>query len=408
MRGGFLLVCSSVAVCVVGCGGGRKPPRLVCQGQVCKLACTTDAECDDRDVCDGHETCDLVSGQCQPGTPLGCDDGDPCNGTEVCNSVYGCQPGTPVNCDDGNPCTADGCDAMGNCQHTSLEDGVGCTNGAGIDGICQGGECDVGCTTDTQCDNKNACDGIETCDTATGKCQPGVSLTCDNGDVCDGKETCNAMTGCQPGTPLDCDDGESCTVDSCDSTAGCQHDAVADGTICQNGAGDNGSCQTGVCVVECVTDADCDDSDVCDGAETCDTNNGTCQQGTPLSCDDGNDCTSDTCDATAGCQYSNVNDGTTCTTSGGKNGTCSGGTCLQTCVVDSDCNDNVSCTNDTCDLGTHTCSFQPISSQCNDNNDCTADACDPTSGCTHTPVADGTSCFRRYFESGRCMSGTCQ
>jgi len=46
--------------------------------------------------------------------------------------------------------------------------------------------------------------------------------SCDDGNPCNGIETCDTATGqCQPGQPLTCDDGDPCTVDSCDPTAGC-------------------------------------------------------------------------------------------------------------------------------------------------------------------------------------------
>jgi len=47
--------------------------------------------------------------------------------------------------------------------------------------------------------------------------------------------------------------------------------------------------------------SDCDDDNVCNGTETC--TNGECVAGTPLNCDDGIDCTTDTCDPTAGCVH---------------------------------------------------------------------------------------------------------
>jgi hypothetical protein len=43
----------------------------------------------------------------------------------------------------------------------------------------------------------------------------------------------------------------------------------------------------------------CADSDLCNGAETC--QSGTCTAGTPLSCDDGNPCTTDSCNPATGC-----------------------------------------------------------------------------------------------------------
>ncbi len=48
----------------------------------------------------------------------------------------------------------------------------------------------------------------------------------------------------------------------------------------------------------CVSNADCDDRLFCNGAETCDIPTGNCLPGTPPTCDDGNPCTSDSCNAT--------------------------------------------------------------------------------------------------------------
>jgi len=49
----------------------------------------------------------------------------------------------------------------------------------------------------------------------------------------------------------------------------------------------------------CTTNAECDDGSVCTGIETCQA--GVCIPGTPLTCNDGNACTLDSCDATNGC-----------------------------------------------------------------------------------------------------------
>ncbi|HNO76859.1 MAG TPA: hypothetical protein PKN33_02270 [Phycisphaerae bacterium] len=43
----------------------------------------------------------------------------------------------------------------------------------------------------------------------------------------------------------------------------------------------------------CTSNADCDDGDACNGAETC--GDGVCVAGTPMDCDDGDSCTSDSC-----------------------------------------------------------------------------------------------------------------
>jgi len=50
-----------------------------------------------------------------------------------------------------------------------------------------------------------------------------------------------------------------------------------------------------------VDGAPCDDADLCNGRETCQT--GACRPGTPLSCDDGDPCTVNGCEPAVGCQY---------------------------------------------------------------------------------------------------------
>ncbi|MCB9849411.1 MAG: M4 family metallopeptidase [Phycisphaerales bacterium] len=59
-------------------------------------------------------------------------------------------------------------------------------------------------------------------------------------------------------------------------------------------------------VPQCSGDGECDDNNVCNGIEHC--NNGACEPGTPLICDDTNTCTDDTCDSVTGCVFT-ANDG---------------------------------------------------------------------------------------------------
>ena len=118
---------------------------------------------------------------------------------------------------------------------------------------------------------------------------------CSDGLYCNGTETCVAGV-CQAGTPINCSDGVACTVDSCDET-----------------------------IKACVNtpnNALCDDGLYCNGAETCNVTLG-CQLGTPVVCNDGNECTTDTCsEALKACQYTNVADNTVCT-----GGVCCSGKC---------------------------------------------------------------------------------
>lgn len=51
----------------------------------------------------------------------------------------------------------------------------------------------------------------------------------------------------------------------------------------------------------CSVDAECDDGDRCNGAEQCNVATGQCVSGSTLSCDDLDNCTTDTCDPVGGC-----------------------------------------------------------------------------------------------------------
>ena len=56
----------------------------------------------------------------------------------------------------------------------------------------------------------------------------------------------------------------------------------------------------------CESNEDCDDGRFCNGEETCQT--GACTPSAPLVCDDGDQCTTDVCDATRGCQFPEIED----------------------------------------------------------------------------------------------------
>jgi cysteine-rich repeat protein len=97
--------------------------------------------------------------------------------------------------------------------------------------------------------------------------------------------------------PRDCDDGNPCTADGCDAVAGCVHDPVPfDGRSCDDGNA-------------------CTEQDLCSG--------GACA-GSPVTCDDGDECTLDVCDPSTGCAHStDCDDGDPCTEAD----VCGGGIC---------------------------------------------------------------------------------
>ncbi|MEE9293297.1 MAG: hypothetical protein V3U83_10245, partial [Acidobacteriota bacterium] len=106
---------------------------------------------------------------------------------------------------------------------------------------------------------------------AFSECRCLADADCDDGIVCNGSETCDSGTGqCLAGTPPDCDDLNPCTVDSCDEASlGCVNDPLPDNTSCEDGL-------------------------FCNGMETCQA--GLCTSGAPVTCDDVNPCTMDSCD----------------------------------------------------------------------------------------------------------------
>jgi hypothetical protein len=55
-------------------------------------------------------------------------------------------------------------------------------------------------------------------------------------------------------------------------------------------------CESDVSVCECTTDTQCNNGLFCDGVETCDLTTNTCINGIVETCNDGELCTSDTCD----------------------------------------------------------------------------------------------------------------
>ncbi len=200
--------------------------------------------------------------------------------------------------------------------------------------------------------------------------------------------------GSDSGAPTSCDDSNPCTTDSCSASLGCQHANVMTGTACSDG-------------------------NACNGAETCN-GSGTCQAGVAPNCSDGNVCTSDSCNATTGCQHAAVMAGTSCADANMCNGaeTCSAGGVCQVAMA-LGCDDGNACTADSCSAmggcqhapvmvgtscadgnacnGAELCNVGGVclagtALSCDDENPCTADGCTAMGGCQYTPVMVGTSC----------------
>ena len=233
-----------------------------------------------------------------------CDDGNACSWTDTCQSGV-CTGGSWKWCVNLNPCQTSACNpTTGACDSNPKADGTTCNDGNGCTqaDACQGGTC-VG-SNPVVCTALDQCHTAGTCDTSTGVCSnPTKSdgTTCDDGNACTQADTCQGGTctganpktcaatdqchdvgTCDPGTgncsnPLkNTSDDDGCTLDWCDPVTGMHH-SLASGALCSDG-------------------------NVCNGTETC-SDSGTCVAGTPISVDDGDPCTVDTCDEVTGVKH---------------------------------------------------------------------------------------------------------
>ena len=374
-------------------------------GDVCSDKVCTSGEalpCDDDNVCTA-DACDPATGCTTLNLITPCDDGNACSLGDNCASGL-CVAGAIKSCDDGNPCTSDACDADSGCEYTNLatvacDDGDTCSTGD----YCQGGVCNPG--NDVSCDDNNPCT-TESCNPVLGCQNINNTNACDDGNECTSVDACNGGTCVGQGTNT-CDDGIPCTTDSCSDTEGCIH-APAD-TLCDDG----NSCTINTCVasVGCSTNntagALCDDGDVCNTQDYC--QDGDCQGGGAISCDDGILCTTDSCNPVLGCQTSNnslsCDDGNVCSVVD----ECQGGVCVG--AGSNACDDGIPCTVDSCsdDGG---CTHTPSSSLCDDGNTCTLNTCLEGIGCSVADKAgtlcdDGDICNTQdYCQDGECQGGT--
>ena len=409
-----------------------------CIGTTCKGSAK---DCTDTDACTS-DACDPTLPSATNCTHLKfdgpCNDGDNCTSNDLCAS--GKCAGTKADCNDGNPCTNDLCDSIKGCQHIPLAGGTKCDDGLGCT---QNDYCDAGKCTQLPADNKcNSCNSNADCtkyndqdfcngtikciDSYKGKvcdtdqatvvkcdatkdnsctkntCNPDNGVcgivkfnagTSCSGDKCLANAQCDGLGACK-GVALNCDDNNACTTDSCDSTIGCKHAAVADATKCDDGSKctPTDTCLAGKCVGDqntcgCTTNAQCagfDDGNLCNGVLTC-------QQ--------------------AFCKP----DATTVVTCGKLTNTCqdnvctpASGICSPVAKVDNvACDDSDACTlSETCQTGICKSNTQ---ANCDDGNPCTTDFCDPAFGCDHAPLAAGGVCNDNNdcTTNDSCKTGSC-
>jgi hypothetical protein len=345
-------VCTTNDVCV-------GTPNPVCAGTptpgaVCRAAA---GPCDVAETC-AAATCPLNAFQpkttvCRPAAGA-CDVAETCTGSSaacpgdaLASSTTVCRPAAGA-CDVAETCTGDSAACP---PDTVLPDTTVCRAAAGA--------CDVAesCTgMDPACPPQgevrgmscgsgevSACDGADTC-AGQGVCLTNhapIGASCpDDGnictdDVCDGEGTCQHVANSAP-----CDDGDACTTnDTClagdcvgTGKAGCAacRDAQ-DGAPCDDGDACTApdTCRGGACVGMALSGTACDDGNACTEQDEC--ASGTCR-GRPVTCDDGDPCTQDACDAVRGCVHSAAgaegdacDDGDPCTEPDAcESGTCAG------------------------------------------------------------------------------------
>ncbi|MGH2617893.1 MAG: hypothetical protein ACRDJC_21910, partial [Thermomicrobiales bacterium] len=166
----------------------------------------------------------------------------------------------------------------------------------------------------------------------------GCGISCDDDELCT-VDTC--VEGECVNTPVDCDDDNECTDDSCDPDTGeCVNTPVA-GRACNDGD-------------------PCTQGDVCDAAGNC--------AGTPISCDDNNICTSDSC----------------------QDGDCVNEPIPGCCLRDEECPRGQIC----------------VDNRCTDdpNPECAGETCRTFTGCS--PINPDCVCTTTFTGGGFCVPGS--
>ncbi|MEC8024156.1 MAG: hypothetical protein VX223_09505, partial [Myxococcota bacterium] len=363
----------------------------------CTQDCETALDCETEDSCAPAE---CISGSCSV-QPVVCDDSDPCT-TDLCmpttgSCIFVASPGCASQlCDTSD---AEACAYVGSPE---------CTPAACIDGTCT--------LVNVTCDDHNPCTA-DTCDVLTGQCEFSHIVDC---------------TGCV--SAADCSDGNTCTLDSCTDEA-CDFTLIDDCLPCVADTDcpiSSDACAPISCdsaTSKCVTTV-MSECEVCDATETL--------LGQAEQCNDGNDCTVDSCNDTTnmcvhlfdealpGCAPVFCESSWTCAQESDcrvvfcdftlSEPACDHNAadatlfpeCPVTCSVDLDCFDGDPCTLDRCNSLTQTCSW--YTKDCVDSLACTTDHVCTDAGCQFAPNAEcSASCVDNSdcVTDDACFTGAC-
>lgn len=155
--------CDTNAFCLPTTGACQCNDGFELHEGVCAQArCSHDQECDDGLTCNGAETCNLETGQCQTSTPVTCEQNERC---EEPSGTCACLP-----------------------LHADL--GEGCEP--------------VDCFHDSDCDDGLICNGTETCDQDLGVCASGTPVLCGRYERCEESTDGNLCVASPPADSTAC------------------------------------------------------------------------------------------------------------------------------------------------------------------------------------------------------------
>jgi hypothetical protein len=317
--------------------------------------------CDDGDPCTDDDC--MIDGACK-GTPI--PDGpvltDPVGDCQLTSCAAGeletAPDDTDLPADDGSSCTDEVC-AAGKPGHPTRPDGAACMAASGLAGTCAAGACQVKCSADADCDDKNPCT-LDACDLAALVCS---SKPLDGVDV--------------PGTV------NECSASTCVKGTATPPMAKPPGTMCSFGGGK-----------------------VCDGMSNCVACN-VAADCAPT----GDECNVAVCNVNKTCGVGFAPASTKLSSASQKPGDCAalycdgkGGVTSQ--VDDNDLpTDNNLCTMDSCVGGVPTYTAGPADMDCG-----VGMKCNPKGACKKTPAqacALGVECLSGVCSDGVCCSTGC-